>query len=167
MFKIGTQVSHPGHGACEITDICELDLTGEKVKYYRLIPYHGSSEVMYVPVANATKIGMRCLVTKEEANSLLGALCHMEEQWLSDSMAKQKRYRSLFVDNTINSLQDTLSAMSAIVRRKRQKELGSVDKTMLENIQRKVMSELAVALDISLEDAIQKAEDLILQPQAG
>ena len=42
--------------------------------------------------------------------------------------------------------------------------LGSTDKTMLENIQKKVLSEVAVALDISMSATIQRAEELVLQP---
>jgi CarD family transcriptional regulator len=165
MFEINAQVSHPGHGACRVTDICELNLTGEAVTYYKLIPYHGASETVYIPVTNADKIGLRRLISKNQAHCLLHSLSGADEQWLSDSMAKQRRYRSLFANNTVENLHETLSAMSAIIKRQRQKELGSVDKAMLETIQNKAMSELALALDISVYDAIRQAEDLILQIQ--
>lgn len=164
MFKIGAQVSHPGHGACEITDICELNMTGESINYYKLAPYN-STETVYTPVTNATNIGIRGIVSKNEAQGLLHSLTEAEEQWQTDTMAKQKRYRSLFSENTVESLHEALSAMSAIIKRKSVKELGSVDKSMLETIQKKVMSELAIALDISVTEAISQAESLILQPQ--
>ncbi len=164
MFNVDTQVSHPGLGACKITGIYELNLTGEKIQYYKLVPYHGASETMYIPTANADRIGVRKLVSKEGACFLMGSLNSAEEPWLSDSMAKQKRYRALFADNTEERMQEMMATMSALVKQKQKKELGSVDKTMLESIQKKLMSELAVALDISLKEAIQCAENLILHP---
>lgn len=165
MFEIDTQVSHPGHGACMVTDICELNMTGETVQYYKLVPYSGACETMYIPIASARKIGVRNLISKSEAYTLLSTLRDSDEPWIPDPMEKNRHYRALFADNSIENLRETLSTMGAIVRRKAQKELGSADKTMLENIQRKVMSELAAAMEISLADAIQQAERLILQAQ--
>ena len=164
MYQVEDRVSHPGHGACEVADICELDLTGQMVLYYKLIPCVQNGASVYVPTANADMIGLRPLVTRAQAHSLMASLASADEKWHSDSMTKQKRYRSLFSSNTIESMQETLSVMSALIRRKEQKELGSMDKSMLENIQQKVFSELAQVLDISVGDAIQQAEELVLQP---
>lgn len=165
MFQKNEQVSHPGLGACKVTDICDLDLTGQSVLYYKLVPFHGASGTVYVPVDNAEKVGLRAMISEEQANTLMNSLQDADEEWMSDALAKQRRYKALFNENTIENLFDSLSAMSAIIKRKREKELGSVDKSMLESIQNKVLSEVAMALNISLSDAIQQAENLILQPQ--
>lgn len=166
MYRIDDKVSHPGHGACVVTEVCELDLTGRQVLYYKLIPcLEGCGASVYVPVKNADAIGLRPLMTKGQANSLMDSLVGATETWLSDSQAKYKRYRSLFSDNTVEGLYETISVMGAIIRRKNQKELGSTDKSMLETIQKKLVSELATVLDISLTDVMRQAEELVLQPK--
>lgn len=163
MYCAKDKISHPGHGACVILEVCDLDMTGEQIKYYKLAPCFDGGASVYVPVGNAKKIGLRPLMTKTQANSLMDSLAGADEEWLADSQAKHKRYRSIFSNNTIDGLYETLSVMSAIIKRKHQKELGSTDKTMLENIQKKVLSEVAVALDISMSATIQRAEDLVLR----
>ena len=91
MFKTGAQVSHPGHGACTVLDKCTLNLTGEPIEYYKLLPYYGSAETVYTPVANAEKIGVRKLVTKDQARELLHTLGGTAEEWHSDTQKKQQR----------------------------------------------------------------------------
>ncbi|MFV0412414.1 MAG: CarD family transcriptional regulator [Oscillospiraceae bacterium] len=165
MFEINAKVSHPEYGACKIIDICELNLTGKAMQYYRLEPYNSISDTVYIPVETAEKIGLRHLISKKQALTLLNSLPDAEEEWSSDFSAKQKRYRTIFADNSVESLQETFSAMSAIIKWKNQKELRIKDKIMLENIQKKVMPELALVLDMTVSDVIHQAEKLILQAQ--
>ena len=161
MYCKNDKVSHPGHGACEISGICEQDFTGTKREYYRLVPFTESGAVVYVPVGKADDIGLRALISETEANQLLDSLSGAEEQWLSDAMAKQHRYKALFSSNEKENLYEMMSAMGALVRRKMVKELGSVDKAMLSTIQHKVMSEIALAKGISFSAAIRQAEEII------
>lgn len=163
MYYAEDKVSHPTHGACVILDVCDLNMTGEQITYYKLAPCFDKNASVFVPVDNATKIGLRPLMTKTQANSLMDSLAGTDEEWLHDVQAKRKRYRSTFADHTVAGLYDKLSVMSAIIKRKAQKVLGSGDKMMLENIQKKVLSEVAVVLDISMNATIQRAEELVLQ----
>lgn len=165
MYKVKDKVSHPEHGGCEVCDVCRLDFTGEVKTYYKLAPFVGAGASVYVPVDRADDIGVRPLISQDEANELLQSLSTVQEPWLADTVAKQRRYKALFEQNTVEGLYDTLSAMSAIVKRKLVKDLGSFDKSMLSAIQNKVLSEVALAKNISMEDAIEQAEEIILQAQ--
>lgn len=162
MYQTADLVSHPGHGACVVSDVCESNMTGEPVTYYKLTPCFDCEASVFVPVKNAAKIGLRPLMTRIQANSLMDSLSGCGTEWLSNAQAKQKRYRAAFENHTVEGLFETLSFMGSILRRKMQNKLGSTDKTMLENIQKKVLSEVAVVLGISMSATMQRAEDLVL-----
>lgn len=163
MFNANDKVSHPGYGACEVTDVCQMDMTGEQTLYYKLVPCLEDSTSVYIPVSKAETIGLRPLITETQAESLLHSLTSVADQWLPDAGARQKLYRSLFTNNTVENLFDAFSAMGTLIKRKQEKELGSVDKAMLENLRRKAVSEVAVATDKSLKQTIEQTEELVLQ----
>ena len=164
MYNLYDKISHPSHGLCEVAEICDrLNANNdEKTTYYKLIPQCGAETLIYVPADRAEMIGLRSLITKEEAHSLINSLSDSKEDWISNVSAKQKKYKSLFLTNTLENLLESLSFIGAIIRHNETKTLGLNDKNMLANLENKVMSELAFVLEITVAEAIQQAEDLIL-----
>ena len=163
MYYANDKVSHPSYGACTVSGICDLNFTGAQITYYKLIPCVDSGASVFVPVDNAKKIGLRPLMTKAQATSLMNFLLSIDEQWPSDSREKSERYRSATSNNSIDGIHEILSVMGSIIKHKSEKELGSADKAMLENIQKKVLPELSVVLGISMNTLVQKVEESVLQ----
>ncbi len=162
MFKKDDKVSHPGHGACKIKDICQQDFMGEKKDYYELVPMVDQNSTLYVPIDTAEEIGIRSIISKKEANTLLETLRNATEGWVAETNAKQRRFKELFAENTKEKMHESMTAMSALVRQSEERPLGNIDKNILRKIQEKTMSEIALAKGISLEAMLEKAEGLIL-----
>lgn len=163
MFNLNDKVSHPTHGACVIADICDQAVAGKNTRtYYKLIPLSGADTMVYVPVSNAENIGVRPLISRDEASKLFSTMACSDEEWLPHGAAKQKRYKALFSENSLENLSDSLSVIGAILKRKYTKELGPADKSILLSLENKVLSELAFVLNISFSEAVARAEDQVL-----
>ena len=160
MFKKGDKVSHPGHGACTIIDIREQEFTGEKRLYYVLSAMVEIGTAIYVPVDKAAKLGLRELITEQEADDLLLGLDTVEAaSWVSDKNKRQKHYETLFEDNSKDSLKQSITAINAMISRKQEKPLGDIEKGMLRNIQNKALSEIALAKGKKLYDKRETIKD--------
>lgn len=161
-YNIGDKVSHPGHGACVVKDICEKEFGSTSATYYVLSSMVERQTAIYVPVSKAEKLGLRTLITEAEADELMDSLEQADVPWIADRSKRQKMFDTLYADNTMDSLQDSMTALSAIVQRRKEKPLGSNEKNVLNTIQNKTLSEIALAKGISLAAAIEKAEKRIL-----
>lgn len=163
MYKIGDKVSHPGHGACTVVDICEQEFTGAKKSYYVLSALVDTGTSIYVPVDRAEGIGVRELISEREADDLLEALYDMEATgWIADRNKRQKHYETLFVDNSKTSLFDSITTLNTMICRNQEKPLGDLERGVMRSIQNKALSEIALAKGISLQHAIDEAENIIL-----
>ena len=70
MFSIGDLVVHPMHGAGMIDDIVKERVAGSIQEYYVFkMPMGGL--LLKIPVANSEAIGVRSIMTPEEAEQLL------------------------------------------------------------------------------------------------
>lgn len=164
MFKVNDKVSHPGHGACEVIAVCKQDFSGKEEMYYQLMPMVDAGAVVYVPVNNAEKIGLRPLISPDQADGLLHSLQDNASTWISDVGEKQRLFRELFADNDVEKMYDCMTALSAIVRQNEKKSLGNVDKEILRIIQTKTVSEIAMAKGLSLQSTLEHIDDIILNP---
>lgn len=162
MYRTDETVSHPAYGACVIKDVLTRDFSGIEKEYYLLSPHIDPTAAVYVPVEKADLIGLRRLITEAEADHLLDFLGGAGEVLASDALAKQRRYKTLFDGNDKSGLFDFVSVMGALIKRRSQKELGSVDKSMLETIQNRVMSEIACAKNMPFSSAVHHAEAIVL-----
>lgn len=163
MYQSKDKVSHPGYGACHVIDVCDMDLTGEQRRYYKLVPCLEAGTSVYVPVESADDVGLRPLISESQARCLMDSLASSGERWLPEKTERQRHYRELFAKNNIENLFSAFSTMGALIRRRQEKELGSFDKSTLQALQRWAVSEVAVATDTPMKQAMQQAEDLILQ----
>ena len=70
MFSIGDLVVHPMHGAGVIDDIVRERVAGSTKEYYVFkMPMGGL--VLKIPTENSQAIGIRPVITAEEADALL------------------------------------------------------------------------------------------------
>ena len=72
MFNIGDNIVYPMHGAGTIDSIEEKEILGEKQQYY-IIKMPGEVMVM-VPTAKAESMGVRNVIDKQNATSVLEVL---------------------------------------------------------------------------------------------
>ncbi|MGI6664881.1 MAG: CarD family transcriptional regulator [Christensenellaceae bacterium] len=162
MFQIGDKVSHPRIGACIVTSITEQNFLNEIKQYYILSSIVEPDSEIYIPVENAENIGVRSLISEEEANALLSSLPRKQEPWISDSNARKKKLIEINSDNSVDTLPSLLAAIQSILLRETEKPLGSSDKEMLNMMRNKAFSEIALAKDLELDDVIVQAEQVML-----
>ncbi|MDO4299460.1 MAG: CarD family transcriptional regulator [Lachnospiraceae bacterium] len=75
MYQIGDYIVHEGIGVCEVTDICEMALSGKGTErtYYVLVPYGDKGGRTFTPV-DSDKIRMRPVMSRQEINELVGTI---------------------------------------------------------------------------------------------
>ena len=77
MYQIGDKVVHPMHGAGVIDSIVQKKVAGQLQDYYLLKLSVGSMTVM-IPTGNTQEIGVRPVVSDQEAENLISAMEHIE-----------------------------------------------------------------------------------------
>ena len=72
MFEIGDYVLNATNGICKISEIVELDMSGDKKlkSYFLLRPVEEENDRVYIPVDNADK-RIRKVITQDEAQAVL------------------------------------------------------------------------------------------------
>ena len=73
MFDVGDVVVYPHHGAGVIEGISEKSIEGETRTYFILRMCQGNLKVM-VPADNTLQIGLRNIISKEEAKEVFNVL---------------------------------------------------------------------------------------------
>ncbi len=148
MFNIGDNVVYPMHGAGSIKAIEEKEILHEKQQYY-VIEMPGEVMVM-VPTAKAESMGVRSVIDKQSANSVLEVL-EKDETDMSNNW--NKRYR----DNLEKMKTGDVYQIADVVRNLsfKQKEKGGLstgEKKMLMNAKQILVSELVLAEHSSKEE---------------
>ena len=148
MFNIGDKIVYPMHGAGTIDAIEEKEILGEKQQYY-VIKMPGEVMVM-VPTAKAETMGVRSIIDKQSANSVLEVL---EKDETEMSTNWNKRYR----ENLDKMKTGDIYEVADVVRNLsfKQKEKGSLstgEKKMLINAKQILVSELVLAEHSSKEE---------------
>ena len=70
MYCIGDKVVHPMHGAGIIKDMKKITLAGTERDYY-VVCFAVGSMISDIPVSGCEKIGIRGVISKEEAKKVL------------------------------------------------------------------------------------------------
>ena len=73
MYRVGDKVVHPMHGAGVIDSIVQRKVAGKLEDYYLLKLSVGSMTVM-IPTGNTQEIGVRPIVSSQEAKELIRAM---------------------------------------------------------------------------------------------
>lgn len=154
MFNIGDNIVYPMHGAGTIDSIEEKEILGEKQQYY-IIKMPGEVMVM-VPTAKAESMGVRNVIDKQNATSVLEVL-EKDETEMSNNW--NKRYR----ENLDKMKTGDIYEVADVVRNLsfKQKEKGSLstgEKKMLVNAKQILVSELVLA-EHSSKDEIEQLID--------
>ncbi len=154
MFNVGDNIVYPMHGAGTISSIEEKMIGGRKEQYY-IIKMPGEVMIM-VPTARAESMGVRSVIDKNSADSVLKVL-EKDETEMSNNW--NKRYR----ENLDKMKTGNVYEVADVVRNLsfKQKEKGTLstgEKKMLLNAKQILVSELVLA-EHSSKDEIEKLID--------
>lgn len=147
MFNVGDKIVYPMHGAGTIDAIEEKDILGERQAYY-IIKMPGEVKVM-VPTAKAEEIGVRNIISKENAGKVLEIL---EENETEMSNNWNKRYRDNMDKMKSGDIYEVADVVRNLAFKQKEKGLSTGEKKMLNNAKQILVSELVLAEHASQEE---------------
>ena len=109
MFEIGDYVLNATNGICKISEIVELDMSGDKKlkSYFLLRPVEEENDRVYIPVDNADK-RIRKVITQDEAQAVLDRVPEIEALVVNNEKERETLYkeavRSCEPDNVVSLL---------------------------------------------------------------
>ena len=94
MFEIGDYVLNATNGICKISEIVELDMSGDKQlkSYFLLRPVEEENDRVYIPVDNADK-RIRKVITQDEAQAVLDRVPEIEALAVNNEKERETRYK--------------------------------------------------------------------------
>ena len=141
MYQIGDKVVHPMHGAGVIDSIVQRKVAGQIQEYYLLRLSVGSMTVM-IPTENTQEIGVRPVVSGQEAESLISAMesieVDMAQNW-------NRRYRENLVRLKSGDLLEVARVVKGLLLRESQRGLSNGERKMLHAAKQILISELVLA----------------------
>jgi CarD family transcriptional regulator, regulator of rRNA transcription len=148
-FSVGDHVVHPHHGAGEVVAKRRRAMLGPIREYLTIRIAHIGMEVM-VPSENASRVGLRRVISEGEAEKVVAALGrkakHDPERW----DARIKRYRAMVATGDAFELAAVLRKLAA---REAAHHLTASEREMDERLRRALCSELAYALGLERAEA--------------
>lgn len=141
MYQIGDKVVHPMHGAGVIDSIVQRKVAGQLQEYYLLRLSVGSMTVM-IPTENTQEIGVRPVVSGQEAENLISAMesieVDMAQNW-------NRRYRENMVRLKSGDLLEVARVVKGLLLRESQRGLSNGERKMLHTAKQILISELVLA----------------------
>lgn len=145
MYQIGDKIVHPMHGAGVIDDIVTQNVSGTTREYYLLRLPTGSVTVL-IPISSCESIGIRPIISKDEAQTLLSSIdsivCEDESNW-------NRRYRENMDHIKSGNLTEVACVIKSLTARELRKPLSTGERKMLSSAKQILYSELELAMNCS------------------
>lgn len=140
MFSIGDLVVHPMHGAGVIDDIIQEKVAGTTKEYYVFkMPMGGL--ILKIPTANSQAIGIRTVITAEDANALMAAIPGLAVERNSNW---NKRYQENLQRLKSGDLYEVARVVKSLMHREMERGLSTGERKMLHNAKQVMLSELVL-----------------------
>lgn len=166
MFEVGSLLIYDTTGVCKVLEIgvpSGLPVANKDRKYYKLAPVFGSGTI-YIPVD--TKVFMRPVITREEAESLIKKIPEIREDICETHNQKvlEDHYKASLMTH---ECEDLVQLIKTVYTKKKTlerngKKTGKTDQTYMKRAKQLLYEELSIALDIpvaEVEDYIARTID--------
>ena len=148
MFAIGEYIAHPMHGAGVIDSVITKKISGVEREYYILKLPVGDMLVL-IPVIGCESIGVRPIVSREDALGVLAAFPEIDTQMTQNW---NKRYRENMLKIKSGNLYDVATVVKSLMCRDMERGLSTGERKMLHSAKQIFISEMVVALGVSYEE---------------
>ncbi|MEN9406623.1 MAG: hypothetical protein RLZ12_907 [Bacillota bacterium] len=138
------------HGAGVIEAIEDREVLGEKQQYYVVNIPMGKMQVL-VPTAKVSDIGIREIIGGNEAKDVLE---HMRKREEVEGLNWNRRYRSNLDKIKTGDIYEVADVVRALMVREHTKGLSAGERKMLDNARQMLISELALASEMSEEQIL-------------
>lgn len=147
MFNIGDRIAHPLHGAGVIDGIENRRINGVNRQYYQFRLPNGGMEVM-IPVDHSEEIGIRPIISAEEADHLLSSLSGIE---IDMTQNWNRRYRENMLRIRSGDLKEVARVIKGLMARDSEKGLSTGERKMLRSAKQILISEIVLAKSCAYE----------------
>ena len=141
-FKVDQKVVYPSQGVGIVKEIFEKTFKDEKILYYKI--YIEASDMMVmIPVSKAQDLGIRQIVSKEEAEEALKLLSDEFEPITSDWKLRYQMNLDLLKKGTVK---DIATIVRCLYNRSKVKELPIMERKLHESAKKLLEDEISFAL---------------------
>jgi len=164
MYKVGQHIIYGFEGVCRVEKIGPVEIKGaqKNVDYYTLAPVYQNGK-LYVPVESTAY--SRPVISREEARALVEDIPNIPYEIFESSNPRTltEHYQPLLKSNDCRELLRLLRSIYAKKQKGAEKglRLGQVDERCFKQAEEKLYGELAVALDIPIQDVRQFITDVL------
>ncbi len=152
-FKVGDNAVYPGHGVGRVTAIETKEILGNKQTFYSVLILETGMKIM-IPRDNVVSVGLRPIISKEEANTVLNIL--KEKDVKIDNQTWNRRYREYMEKIKTGSVFEIAEVLRDLFLLKADKELSFGERKMLDSARTLLLKELSLAT--SQEDLFKEDE---------
>lgn len=160
MFSIGDLVVHPMHGAGVIDDIVQEKIAGIQKEYYVFkMPLGGL--ILKIPVANSQAIGVRSIMSLEEAEALLEAIPALD---VESNANWNKRYQENLQRLKSGNLYEVARVIKTLMHRDSLRGLSTGERKMLHSAKQIMISEIVLVEQSEYRDVESRLDQAMMQP---
>ena len=153
-FSVKDRVVYPHHGAAviEATEKRAMPPDGEDQEFFVLRMTHGDL-VLKVPVDKAEEIGMRYPISVEDVEDVFEVLAKKDVREPTNWSRRFKNHQEKLKSGDVYQVAEVVRNLAL---RDADKGLSAGEKSMFVKARQVLVSELAFALDISEDDAMER-----------
>ena len=160
-FRVGDKVVHPHHGAAEIVKRAKLDLAGEPRQYFELEIATESSLKVLIPVDTIDET-IRPVITKTAAGKVM---LKFKEEPQASGANWSRWYKVLNEKMTSGDIFQVAEVVRDLTHAQHVKGISPALKRMLSKARTTLSSELAFALRITPDKALERIDAALPQPE--
>lgn len=147
-FSENQKIVYPSQGVGKITEIFTKNFNGNETYYYKIYLEVSDMTVM-VPVANAQSLGIRAIVSAEEAQRALDMISEDFDPPTSDWKLRYQMNLELLKKGTI---EDIASIVRCLYHRSKVKELPILERKLFDSAKKLLEDEIAEAMGLSSKE---------------
>jgi len=159
MFSIGDLVVHPLHGAGIIDNIVQEKVAGTNKEYY-VFKMPAGGLILKIPVANSLSIGIRSIMSQEEAESLWEAIPALS---MESTANWNKRYQENLMRLKSGDLYEVARVIKSLMHREASRGLSTGERKMLHNAKQIIISEIVLVEGSEYRDAEKRLDCAMMQ----
>lgn len=147
-FKINQKVVYPSQGVGKITEIFDKKFKEEMMPYYKIY-LEATDMVMMIPVARAEELGIRPIVSADEAQKALDMLSDEFEPITSDWKLRYQMNLDLLKKGDIT---DIATIVRCLYNRSKVKELPVLERKLYDSARKLLEDEISYAMGKNLKE---------------
>ena len=152
MFEKGDLVTYGCKGVCEVKNITTLNLEGipKDRLYYEMQSMVNAGSRIFSPVGQEEKNAMRAVLTKEEAEELLGQLPECRLCWKKDERRREETYRRIINHSDARGMLCMIRTITDYGRERvlEGRRMPAMDGRYLKAAEDNLYAELSIAMEI-------------------